>query len=323
MLQKLKNNLPAAIIIAAFVIGGALVYSDLYEKEEGEQKNLLSAQAAAEKAVGFINANLLGEGSEASVKEVSDENGLYKFVLVIGESEFTSYVTKDGNFLFPDPPISMEEEAEEAPVEDAVKSEVPDVKLFVMSYCPYGLQAEKGFLPVYDLLKEKADMGLYFVDYIMHGKKEIDENLTQYCIQKEEESKFSSYLSCFVLSGSSEDCLQSAQIDKAKIASCVASADQEFGITEKYNDQSTWRQGTYPLFGIHSALNQQYSVQGSPTLVINGKAVSVNRDAESIKKAVCSAFSEPPSECDQVLSSAVPTAGFGGGESDSSSGGCG
>lgn len=56
-----------------------------------------------------------------------------------------------------------------------------------MSYCPYGLQAEKMFLPVYDLLKNKAEMGIYFVNYIMHDKKEIDENLREYCIQKEQE----------------------------------------------------------------------------------------------------------------------------------------
>jgi hypothetical protein len=265
MLQKIKNNLPVALIIAALIVAGALVFTTLF----GKEKNVLTAQEAAEKAISYINAYLVAEGSEATLKEVAEEKGLYKFVLTLGANDFTSYVTKDGAFLFPDPPINMEEEIEESNEEEAVEAEVPDVKLFVMSYCPYGLQAEKGFLPVYDLLKDKADMAIYFVDYIMHDKKEIDENLNQYCIQKEEEDKYSAYLSCFVASGSAEECFQTAEIDVNKIGACVAAVDQEFKITEKYNDQSTWRQGSYPLFEVHSGLNEEYGVQGSPTLVIN------------------------------------------------------
>jgi len=56
-------------------------------------------------------------------------------------------------------------------------SEVPRVELFIMSYCPYGLQAQKVFLPVYELLGDKADIEVNFLNYVMHEKKEIDENL--------------------------------------------------------------------------------------------------------------------------------------------------
>jgi hypothetical protein len=67
-----------------------------------------------------------------------------------------------------------------------------------MSYCPFGTQAEKGILPVVNLLKDKIDFKVKFVNYAMHGKKEIDENNLQYCIQKEEPNKYNSYLTCFL-----------------------------------------------------------------------------------------------------------------------------
>ncbi|MFH1971948.1 MAG: DsbA family protein [archaeon] len=62
--------------------------------------------AAVEKALAFINENLLMGIATAQVTEVSVERGMYKLDLsVTGDSgvsqEFTSYVTKDGDLLFP------------------------------------------------------------------------------------------------------------------------------------------------------------------------------------------------------------------------------
>ena len=73
------------------------------------------------------------------------------------------------------------------------KRETPEVDLFVMAYCPYGTQTEKAFLPVLELLGDKIDFNLRFVYYAMHGKKELDEQLRQYCIQKEQKSKKRTY----------------------------------------------------------------------------------------------------------------------------------
>ena len=53
------------------------------------------------------------------------------------------------------------------------KSDRPKVELFVMSYCPYGLQMEKAYLPAWELLKNKADIDLKFVSYSIHPKKKI------------------------------------------------------------------------------------------------------------------------------------------------------
>jgi len=194
---------------------------------------------------------------------------------------------------------------------DIPKRKIPDVKIFVMSYCPFGLQAQKMFLPVYKLLKEKAKMGIYFVDYIMHGKKEIDENLRQYCIQKEQKEKYYNYLSCFVEQGNSENCLEKSKIDREILKNCIAAADKEYNITTQYNDKKTWLNGRYPRFNIHTDLVKKYGVRGSPTIVINDKVVNISpRSPESFKQAICSAFISKPEECNKPLSNQASPAGF-------------
>jgi len=209
-----------------------------------------------------------------------------------------------------------------------------------MSYCPYGLQAQKMYLPVYDLLKEKAEMGVYFVNYIMHEKQEIDENLRQYCIQKEEKEKYADYLNCFVASGDSGKCLSQAGVDQGKTASCISATDKEFSVTTLYNDKSTWLSGQYPKFNVNADLNQQYGVQGSPTIVINETVIVTDasqcpggeikcvvisnfvRSPESFKNIVCQAFNLVPEECSQTLSNDAASTGIGGGTAASSGGGC-
>jgi len=187
----------------------------------------------------------------------------------------------------------------------------PKVELFIMTYCPYGLQMQKAYLPVMKLLGGKADMDIKFVSYIMHGEREIVENNTQYCIQKEQADKYVSYAECFAATGNAASCLKLAKVDEAKLASCVLVTDKTFKITELFNNKNTWLSGNYPLYNVHKDLNVKYGVQGSPTLVINGKQVNVNRTAEAVKTAVCDTFEVKPAECNTVLSIQSLQAGFG------------
>jgi len=315
-----KNLIFVAIIIAGILIAGGLIYV----KKCPSKESFLTSQTAAQKAIDFINKNLLQQGTTASLVNVVEENGLYKLRLKIGDKEYPSYVSKDGKLLFPNEGVSLEEKVaqkEETP-QEAKKRDRPDVKLFVMSYCPYGLQMEKAYLPVYNLLKDKADMGVYFVDYIMHEKKEIDENLRQYCIQKEQKEKYYAYLSCFVKDGNFDKCLSEASIDKDKMNSCISQTDQTFKITQSYNDKSTWLNGNFPKFDIYTDLNEKYGVQGSPTVVINDAVANVERSPEKFKEVVCQAFNTPPAECSQKLPEEATSPGFGLSTGSSSSGSC-
>ena len=324
MIKFSKNLIPLAIVIAGLIIGGAVIYSNQRPEEKLPGIEILSPQAAAEKAINLINQNILEEGVSASLIDVVEENGLYKIRFQIQEQEIEAYLSLDGKLLFTER-INLEEVPtivqEEGESQEILKRDIPDVKLFVMSYCPYGLQAMKMFLPVYDLLKDKAEMGIYFVDYIMHEKKEIDENLRQYCIQKEENEKYSSYLSCFVKDGNFDECLSEAKISRTKLESCISETDKKYEITAKYNDKSTWLDGRFPKFDVHSELDIKYGVGGSPTIVINDKVIIISpRSPEKFKETICQAFSSSPQECSQTLSLNVSSFGFGEGDGLSNEG---
>lgn len=51
----------------------------------------------------------------------------------------------------------------------------------------------------------------------MHGFKEAQENTNQYCIQSEQNEKFTTYLQCFTKNGDSKKCLTEAAIDTTKL----------------------------------------------------------------------------------------------------------
>ena len=75
-----------------------------------------------------------------------------------------------------------------------MKSARPSVELFVMSFCPYGVQAENAMGPVVDLLGSKADIKIRFIATVngatpdtvrsLHGLSEAKEDLRQLCIMR-------------------------------------------------------------------------------------------------------------------------------------------
>lgn len=208
------------------------------------------------------------------------------------------------------------DDSQNTPAPQVVKSDKPVVELFVMAYCPFGLQMEKAFLPAWELLKNKADFSVKFVSYAMHGKEEIEENTRQYCIQAEQPDKYIPYLKCFVV-GKDKDgyksCMTTAGVNEAKLNSCVTNTNNKFGIMAKFDDQGSWLNGRYPIYSVNADLNEKYGVQGSPTLIINGAEVQANRTSDAVKQAVCASFNNAPSECSQNLSTAAAVAGFGAG----------
>jgi len=333
MIKFTKKNV---IFSAVFIAVGVLTITGVLSLNKGEEVPVLvSAEEAAVEAVKYINANVLDAGMTASLVDVVTDGETYKFRIRIEDQEYTSYISKDGRYLFPNAydmtadltqPVVGDDPSQ---AQEVVKTDKPDVKVFIMTYCPYGLQAQKMFLPVYDLLKDKADMGIYFVDYIMHEMPEIEENLRQYCIIKDQNEKYYDYLTCFVRDGSYDDnsifqsCLDEAKIDEKKLETCIVSTDQEYKVTELYNDKSTWLSGSYPMFDIHADLNDQYGVRGSPTVIINGVEVGISsRSPENFKNVVCEAFDSAPEECSQTLSDVAFTAGFGLAEGVSTGGEC-
>jgi|GEM_PF-587375 len=316
----------AGVLLVGIIIGAIASPSFTGNISAAESGTDIGAVAAEAKIVDYIASRLelsypgievVSEG----VEESADVPGTYEVVIKMTYQDQPQsapyYVTKDGKWMFgglidlneelPEPAASGEPASTGVP-----KSDKPVVDLFIMSYCPYGLQMQKAMLPVMELFGDKADITVKWVDYIMHGKKEIDENNVQYCIQKEQPGKYIEFAQCFTQSGDSPACQEQIGIDEAKLQACITATDEEFKITELYDDQGTWSGGKYPQYPVYTAENSQFGVQGSPTLVINGQKVSVARAPEAVKQAICDAFNTPPAECDAELPTGQATAGFGG-----------
>lgn len=333
-MKKHKNNI-ATLILVIVLLGAGFWYIKYRPLKQTD----IGLEGAKTKVADFVNNNLVQPGTKIEITGASQENGLYKVSFKVGTQSVDTYITKDGAKFFPQAmdvasatnKVADSKQQADTKTVPVPKADTPDVQLFVMSYCPYGTQMEKGILPVLDTLGKKINFSLKFVSYSMHNnkatndRKELDENLRQYCIEKNEPAKLNSYLTCFLKKGQGTEasCMTSAGVNATQVASCMTQTDNQFNVTKDFNDESSY-QGSFPQFEVNKADNQKYGVQGSPTLIINGQeASSSGRDSASILKTVCDSFNNPPSECQQQLSSTAPSPGFGEGSAPAAGGGSG
>lgn len=281
----------------------------------------LSVDEARAKAEAFINGYLV-EGSTATINSITDTGSLYKIDIALNGQNIISYISKDGTEFFPQS-LNIEDTmaqkkaadeaaalAKEAELKDLVKNDRPVVELFVMSHCPFGTQMQKGILPVIKTLGDTIDFQVKFNTYAMHDMKEVQEQLNQYCIMTQEPEKYLGYLECFLEADDGAGCLDRLAIDKAQLDTCLVDTEEEYNVLADYEDKTTWN-GQFPSFNIWKADNEKYGVQGSPTLVINGKLMQTSRDSASLLQAVCAGFENAPEECNTELSNAQPSPGFG------------
>ncbi|MDA3802347.1 MAG: hypothetical protein PF488_00400 [Patescibacteria group bacterium] len=310
--QFTSRILPIILII----ILAAIAYLSFASSDETIDEN--EAKIKSER---FVNDFLI-ENGKATVKSVEKEYGLYKLKIDTGSGELVdSYITKDGKFFFPQA-LNIKEiyggeengapagQQQEAVTEVSVKSDKPQVELFVMSHCPFGTQMEKAAIPAVETLSDSIDFDIKFNSYAMHGEKELNEEMLQYCLMEEQEDVYMDYLNCFLTDSDSERCLAEINVTKDSLDSCITQIDEEYSITSDYENKVNY-QGSYPGFGIHTADNQKYGVAGSPTLVINGQTVKANRTPAAVLDVICSAFTTQPEACKANISTASPAAGFG------------
>jgi hypothetical protein len=126
-----------------------------------------------------------------------------------------------------------------------------------MSYCPYWTQAQKWYLSVIKKLWKVADVEIKYVNYLMHGEKEWEENIKQNCIQQEQKDKFADYLECFLKEWKSNECNKIVKIDKSKLNSCIDNTKKEIQYTENLNNK-VWN---FPKFLLNNAKNIEYWIQ--------------------------------------------------------------
>lgn len=93
-----------AILVIVLLVAGIYVYPKInkpkiVEKCPGE---MLGANLAAAKAINYINQSILQGNGTAALKEVTEQNCLYKVKITVGNNDFDTYITGDGSLFFPD-----------------------------------------------------------------------------------------------------------------------------------------------------------------------------------------------------------------------------
>jgi hypothetical protein len=190
-----------------------------------------------------INEKLIQGGLKATVEKINPVGNVSEVKIKVQGQEDSLYVSDNSKVFYQKiadlEQIEKDKKAAEAAKVVKNKTDKPEVELFVMSYCPYGTQAEKGYLPAINKLGDKIDAKVKFVNYVMHPTQgEGEENLLQYCIQKTAPKKFNSYLACFLEEGKTDECLSKNNILKDSLKICLTETDAKFKISENKKDKS-------------------------------------------------------------------------------------
>ena len=308
----------ASFMVILFVLGiaiGGLLFSS--SRVSGLATGI-SANEAGQKVIKYINENLVQPGETATMVSIEDTGTFYKIITDYQGSKIPVYATKDGNMVFLSSPTLLNETIAAPVVTPTVipKEEKATAELFVMAFCPYGVQAEQTMKSVVDAIGSKADIKVRFIASVdgttadsvqsLHGTNEAMEDLRQLCIMKYYPDKYWSYLMNI-----NENCYPLAR-DAAALDICWKAAAQNQSIDASKIDTCSKGQEGMDLMKLDEAAANKYSVSGSPTLVINGVVYNGARTADAFQNAICLGFNSPPAECGQVINATAVAAPQGG-----------
>ncbi|MFA5061034.1 MAG: thioredoxin domain-containing protein [Candidatus Pacearchaeota archaeon] len=296
---KFSNYWIVSTFVLAILLLGVVIYGSSFRGG-----SVVNANVAKEITQNFLSDYFKERGvlGDIEVINVTSVSGMYQIVFSLnGEPAGALTLSGDGKYVGQMSIIETEESVSEQPSTstEIPKSDKPVIELFVMTHCPYGTQAEKGFIPFIEAMGNKIDAKVRFVHYFMH-EPEKTETPRQVCIREEQSEKFIPYLKKFLEEGNYTTALESAGVDEEAMNECI-----ESGRWEDY-------------YAIDSTLSQGYGVGGSPTLVVNGVIAQSGRSPASYLTTACSAFNEVPEDCSQELSIDTPTPMWGWDESGAS-----
>ena len=151
----------------------------------------------------------------------------------------------------------------------------PMLELFVMSYCPYGVQAEEKLIPIVKKFGDKINFKLQFIAQekeepsaqdispftSLHGYPEVAENIRQLLIAQEYPDRYLDYILCRgkKLDKSWEDCAEKLGIDVWKIQRLFDSPEAE------------------QLFRENIKRAMELGVRASPTIFVDGHKFQANQ----------------------------------------------
>lgn len=168
------------------------------------------------------------------------------------------------------------------------------VELFVMSQCPYGVEAEQKFKDVVDKFGADIDFKVEFIGddkdgelSSMHGPKEVKGDLVQICAQKYSPKWFDMILcqnkNPRAVDLNWESCAKDAGMPVSQIKSCAEGKEGK------------------DLLAASFSRSESLGVSGSPTIHIGGKNYEGRRGVNDLSRAICAAYTgDKPAACSSI-----------------------
>jgi len=303
-LWKISSILFAVLFVVALIISF----------KGGVTGNIIKGEVAGEKLTAYLNTIADGTVTYISAKDLGS---IYEVTVKYQGQDIPVYCTKDGKYFvqsIKEIPAATAGTATGNVVANTAaevpKTDKPVVQAFIFSYCPYGLQFEKALFPVYDLLKNKADINIVAIG-AMHGEYEHVESLRQISVEQlYGRDKLFAYLKEFDANSDLGACRGEESCSSKYLPAIYIKLGIDKAKVDAYMIKSA-----ESIYTQQTALASSLGISGSPTFVINGVESQVSRTPESIKQAVCAAFTTAPAECSTTLSTGSASAGFGGASS--------
>ena len=339
-----NRGILAGIIIIAVIISlavGMFIGNTFATGTTGGSPSVPPNECGAT-VISYANANLISASNTSTLTSVTERDGMYYIAASNKVRDYGFYATKDCALLFINPynlkgnatpmvilsPKSTSSPSPKStsspkptttptPIPDPVKSSRPSVELFVMSFCPFGVQAENAMEPVVNLFGTKADIRVRYIASVngttvdsiksLHGLTEAKEDLRQLCIAKYYPQELWPYLMDF-----DKNC-QDASIRKSDAAfiACGVNATSKVGIDNQKIDTCAYGSEGLALLRADEVITKGYKITGSPTIMINGQKYSGLRTADAYKQRICDYFETPPAECSVNLSAQAAAASSG------------
>jgi protein-disulfide isomerase len=176
------------------------------------------------------------------------------------------------------------------------------VDLYVMSLCPYGVQAENAIGPVLEKLGSAVDFRLNYIAGEQNGKlvslhrePEVKGDIVQLCAARANPDRFFRMVLCQNkewrrIPDNWEQCAQEAGIDVEAVRACYQGPEGE------------------ALLRASMKLAEQARAEGSPTIHIAGKPYEGGRRTNDFIRAICAeAGGTKPPACTQLKPPATVT----------------
>ena len=253
-----------------------------------------------------------GDPNSIVFNRAYEKDGFIVIVVSANGREQELYATKDLEFVMFQPPMKVSElkaqleqlrqtmKQQEKESKNFPKTEKPKVELYIMSFCPFGNQAEQLMKPVVELLGNTIDFEpVYIVSgeqgnwHSLHGDAELRQDVREKII--------------YNLYGPKTWVEYVYKVDNEcsmdNIDDCWKTVAEDMGlnisaIEEQYN------QSFDEILQNEAEKVSANGVTGSPTLIINGKRYNdsvLGRSSKGYKDAICSAFTTQPNECNESI----------------------